>query len=229
MSDARDRILGTVRDSLVRAVLPDAAAALVRPPRAAEPALRSGLALVAEFTAALEGLTGHVRRVPTAAEAAAVVLGIAEEHGATEYLSWDEDALCCPGVLAFLASRGVRRVQYEVHSDAILRRQTMDALGGVGLGLTGVDAALADTGALVLSAGPGRGRLASLLPPVHVAIVPVDRLVPSLGALFDARPGLLVESSNVVAVAGPSRTADIEMTLTHGVHGPKHVYAVLVG
>jgi L-lactate dehydrogenase complex protein LldG len=185
--------------------------------------------LVEEFTAALEGLKGHVRRVPTAADAAAAVLEIAEAHGATKCLSWDEDALCCPGVLAFLASRGVRRVRYEVHSDAVRRRQTMDALGGVGLGLTGADAALADTGALVLTAGPGRGRLVSLLPPVHVAIVPVDRLVPSLGALFAARPGLLDESSNVVAIAGPSRTADIEMTLTHGVHGPKRVYAVLVG
>lgn len=229
MSDARARILGTVRDSLVRAVLPDAAATLVRPPRGAQPATRSGQAMADEFTAALEGLKGHVRRVPTAADAAAAVLGIAEEHGATAYLSWDEDALCCPGVLAYLAARGVRRIRYEVQSDAVLRRQTMDALGGVGLGLTGVDAALADTGALVLTAGPGRGRLASLLPPVHVAIVPVDRLVPSLGALFDARPGLLAESSNVAAIAGPSRTADIEMTLTHGVHGPKHVYAVLVG
>jgi L-lactate dehydrogenase complex protein LldG len=167
--------------------------------------------------------------VATAADAAAAVFEIAAEHGAAEYLSWDDDALACLGMEAALASRGMRRVAYNIPADPAQRQHTMDLLAGVGIGLTGADAALADTGALVLAAGPGRGRLASLLPPVHVAIVPVDRLVPSLGALIEARPGLLRESSNVVVIAGPSRTADIEMTLTHGVHGPKHVYVVLVG
>ena len=229
MSDARTRILGTVRDSLVRAVLPDASAALERRNGVRPASLPDTQALVDTFTSALEGLTGRVRRVATAGDAAAAVSEIATEHGVAEYVSWDEAALACPGIEASLASRGIRRVGYNIPADPVLRQQTMDVLAGVGLGLTGADAALADTGALVLAAGPGRGRLASLLPPVHVAIVPVDRLVPSLRALIEARPGLLRESSNVVVIAGPSRTADIEMTLTHGVHGPKHVYVVLVG
>jgi L-lactate dehydrogenase complex protein LldG len=229
MSDARTRILGTVRDSLLRAVLPDATAALERPGAVRPAPWPDARIMVDTFTSALEGLTGHVRRVATPADAAAAVFDIATEYGVAEYMSWDEAALGCPGIQAALASRGLRRVAYTVPAESVLRQQTMDALAGVGLGLTGADAALADTGALVLTAGPGRGRLASLLPPVHVAVVPVDRLVPSLGALFEARPGLLHKSSNVVVIAGPSRTADIEMTLTHGVHGPKHVYAVLVG
>jgi L-lactate dehydrogenase complex protein LldG len=52
-------------------------------------------------------------------------------------------------------------------------------------------------------------------------------LRPSLAALLREEPGLLDSGSNVVIVAGPSRTADIEMTLTHGVHGPKHVHVIL--
>ena len=67
----------------------------------------------------------------------------------------------------------------------------------------------------------------SVLPPVHVAVVEERRLRPSLAALLHEEPGLLDSGSNVVIVAGPSRTADIEMTLTHGVHGPKHVHVIL--
>jgi L-lactate dehydrogenase complex protein LldG len=52
-------------------------------------------------------------------------------------------------------------------------------------------------------------------------------LRPSLAALLREEPGLFDAGSNVVIVAGPSRTADIEMTLTHGVHGPKHVHVIL--
>jgi L-lactate dehydrogenase complex protein LldG len=105
----------------------------------------------------------------------------------------------------------------------------MERLGAITLGITGADAALADAGAIVVVAGPGRGRLVSVLPPVHVAIVSRQQLVANLGTLLQRRPGLLDEASNIVIIAGPSRTADIEMTLSHGVHGPKHVHVVLVG
>lgn len=225
MNDARSRILGAVRRSLVKAVLPDASPSpgdrTVQQPAAGP--------LADQFTAALEAMKGRVHTAADPAAAATVVAVIAAEYGATSYVSWDEAALGCPGVMARLAAGGLTRVPYDVPSDPGERGRLMTALGAVPLGLTGADAALADCGALVLVAGPGRGRLVSVLPPVHVAVVPLDRLVPSLGALLAARPGLFDEASNVVAIAGPSRTADIEMTLTHGVHGPKHVHVVLVG
>ena len=136
-------------------------------------------------------------------------------------------ALGCPGLLAALASHGLERVTYDVSGDPDRRAADVHALAGVGLGVTGAHAALADNGGLVLVSGPGRGRLASVLPPVHVAVVDERRLRPSLAALLREEPGLLDAGSNVVIVAGPSRTADIEMTLTHGVHGPKHVHVIL--
>ncbi len=93
--------------------------------------------------------------------------------------------------------------------------------------MTGAHAAIAENGAVVLVSGPGRGRLASLLPPVHVAIVPERRLRPTFAALVREEPRLLDSGSNVVLIAGPSRTADIEMTLSHGVHGPRHIHVIL--
>lgn len=226
MSDARDRILASVRDGLLRAVLPDSGAGASRRPLTPMP-IASPDAMVDQFSAALTALAGRVHRAAALPDIADIVAGIAETHGATSYLSWDGEHLGCPGLLAALSSRGLVRVTYDVSGDPNRRAAEVGELGGAGLGLTGAHAALADSGAIVLLGGPGRGRLASLLPPVHVAIVSARRMRPSLQALIRAEPGLLDAGSSVVVVAGPSRTADIEMTLTHGVHGPKHVHVIV--
>jgi L-lactate dehydrogenase complex protein LldG len=76
--------------------------------------------------------------------------------------------------------------------------------------------------------GLGRGRLASLLPPVHIAIARAPTIYYSLEHLLAAEPALGSAGSNFVAISGPSRTADIEMTLTRGVHGPGEVHVILV-
>jgi L-lactate dehydrogenase complex protein LldG len=76
--------------------------------------------------------------------------------------------------------------------------------------------------------GPSRPRLASLLPPVHVALVSKRALYPTMAAFFSAHPNIVREGSNLVFITGPSRTADIEQTLTLGVHGPRQVHVVLV-
>jgi L-lactate dehydrogenase complex protein LldG len=102
-------------------------------------------------------------------------------------------------------------------------------LTSVHVGLTGADAGLAETGSIVVASGPGKSRLASLLPPVHVAILARDRLTASLAALIRERPYLATSGANFVCITGPSRTADIEHTLTRGVHGPKEVHVVIVG
>jgi L-lactate dehydrogenase complex protein LldG len=183
--------------------------------------------MAAQFSAVLEGLAGHVHRASGATSVAELIAGLAREHRADTFISWDDEHLGCPGVATALVSRGLARVTYDVSGDPDTRAAELRALAGVGLGLTGAHAALADTGGLVLVSGPGRGRLASVLPPIHVAVVEQRRLRPSLAALLREEPGLLDAGSNLVIVAGPSRTADIEMTLTHGVHGPKHVHVIL--
>ncbi len=228
MSDARQRIVSAVRDGLRRGVLPGPADSDAdTTTRAAPPA--STDTLVAGFTAALEALKGTVRRVATTAAAREAVVGLAADCHASTYLSWDEDAIGCPGLFDALAAHGLRREVYDLPATAAARDRALLALSPVTLGVTGADAALADSGGLVLVHGPGRGRLCSLLPPVHVAVVRVERVAPDLETFLAGRPAVLDEASNVVVIAGPSRTADIEMTLTHGVHGPRHVHVVLIG
>jgi L-lactate utilization protein LutC len=101
------------------------------------------------------------------------------------------------------------------------------AAGGRAVGLTGADAGLAETGSVVIASGPGRSRMASLLVPVHVAVLRVDRLVDSISTLLATRGDLVAAGSNLVAITGPSRTADIEHTLSRGVHGPGEVHVIL--
>lgn len=102
----------------------------------------------------------------------------------------------------------------------------------VRVGISGADAALAATGSLVISSAPSQPRLTSLLPPVHVAILPADRIVPDLESwLAEQRKAGLEHfrrAAQIVLVSGPSRTGDIEMELVMGVHGPGELHIILV-
>lgn len=99
------------------------------------------------------------------------------------------------------------------------------ALSGAGLGITPCDAYLAETGSLAFPAGLGRGPLASLLPPVHLALSAPGRCLEDLGEYLALAP----LPSRLQLVTGPSRTGDIEGTLSTGVHGPGRVLHWIVG
>jgi len=98
------------------------------------------------------------------------------------------------------------------------------------VGISDADYGLADTGTLAVRATPAQGRLASLLPPVHIAVLSRQRIVPDLATCFralDVREEAR-RTSLLTLITGPSRTADIEQTLTVGVHGPGALYILLV-
>lgn len=100
-----------------------------------------------------------------------------------------------------------------------------DGLPEAEVGVTGADYGLAESGTLVVLAGPHRPRSGSLLPPVHVAVLREDRV---LVDLFDLWERVGEPPSALTLVTGPSRSADIEMSLAVGVHGPGSVHVVLV-
>lgn len=93
------------------------------------------------------------------------------------------------------------------------------------VGVSSADAALAETGSIIISSGSDRSRLATLLPPLHVALVPAERLTADIFTWAAARRGDF--PANVTLISGPSKTADIEQTLSVGVHGPKRLVVIL--
>ena len=94
------------------------------------------------------------------------------------------------------------------------------------LGVTGAMYGIAATGTLVMHAGRAGGRTASLLPPVHLALLDARNILPESGALFRQMSERLPEGppSQLVFATGPSRSGDIELIITTGVHGPKEVW-----
>jgi L-lactate dehydrogenase complex protein LldG len=101
-------------------------------------------------------------------------------------------------------------------------------LASANIGITQADYALANTGTLVVFSESGEGRALSLLPPVHVAVLERSRILASLDELLEREPDFPARSSAMVLITGPSRTADIERTLTVGVHGPGELHVVLL-
>lgn len=98
------------------------------------------------------------------------------------------------------------------------------------VGITGAFCGIAETGTLMLLSGPETPAAVSLLPETHVAVLPRSRVVPAMEdawALLRSERGQLPRAVNFVS--GPSRTADIEQTVTLGAHGPYRVLIVLAG
>ena len=94
------------------------------------------------------------------------------------------------------------------------------------VGLTGVASAIAETGTLVAPSGKGQMSSASLLPEIHIAVVRLSQIVFSMEEALHSDE--VRRAASVALISGPSRTADIEMTLTIGVHGPGEVHVFLV-
>jgi L-lactate dehydrogenase complex protein LldF len=132
-------------------------------------------------------------------------------------------------VIELLKSRGMNKIHLEPNTldEDLLRVAgitfTHEPDPQILVGVTKALCGLADTGSVLVADGRGEPLKASLLPEVHIAILRSTDIFPSLP---DAMP-LVKNTSAAVFITGPSRTADIEMTLTIGVHGPKEIRVFL--
>ena len=185
------------------------------------------------FRREFERVSGVFYRAASLDDVPQIVAGIAREREARRLVAWHPSAV--GGDLGpALAARGLEPLAMppgeigDAHERARLRQIIADAE----IGLTGVDLAIAETGTLVLRSGPGRPRSTSLLPPYHIAVFDRTALIESL-----SQAGVVLElwhrgeqggGAVISFITGPSHTADIELTLTRGVHGPKEVHAIFV-
>jgi len=101
------------------------------------------------------------------------------------------------------------------------------------IGISGANVVAADTGALFIIENEGNVRLATGAPPVHIALVGMEKLVPTLGDAYKVaevtwRYAGYTVPSYVSMVSGPSKTGDIEKVTTYGAHGPKEFHVIFL-
>jgi L-lactate dehydrogenase complex protein LldF len=145
------------------------------------------------------------------------VLGILQMRGINEILAWDVDYLP-NGILEGLSETGIK-----------IYHPTMETLhleSHIRAGLSGATAAVAETGSILLLGGTGRPLSASLLPEIHIAMVWEKDVLEHLEQAFQLEG--IKQAPAAVFITGPSRTADIEMTLTIGVHGPGELHVICI-
>src|SRR5262245_52514263 len=111
--------------------------------------------------------------------------------------------------------------------EAVTVAPSSSELFGIDIGITTAQAAIAETGTLVLDSTRERNRLISLVPPVHIAIVEAAKIYSTLGETLSMLQSENEISPVVTFITGPSRTADIELTLAIGVHGPQELYVII--
>ncbi len=123
-----------------------------------------------------------------------------------------------------------------VHPDDLHALDSRNEVRHIRLGLTGVEAAFASTGSMMMASRGPRSRSASLLPLRHVALIPFRQLYPTIESWLanqrdrvdgDSLADLVRGTANLSMITGPSKSADIEGKLTLGVHGPRFVHVIL--
>ena len=103
-----------------------------------------------------------------------------------------------------------------------------EALFQVDAGITTTTGAIAETGAIVLWPDAQEPRTLSLVPPVHIAVLEADKIYNSFCEIIQAQDWVAGMPTNALLISGPSKTADIEMTLAFGVHGPKELIVIIL-
>lgn len=200
----RDAVLGRIRKSLAEYDAGVNQAVEWRtPPPADDP--------IARFRARAEALSSTVIGPLAPANAPAAVAAYLRHHGLPH------TAVCWPEIA---------RLDWKA---AGVNAEARPAVAADLVGITGAFCAIAETGTLMLLSGPDTPATTSLLPETHIALVPVARLLTHMeDAWALLRNERRIPPRAVSFISGPSRTADIEQTVTLGAHGPYRVLIVLL-
>ncbi|MGE4218092.1 MAG: lactate utilization protein C [Alphaproteobacteria bacterium] len=223
MSGGRDAILGSIRRSLGRGPLSgDAAAALeaklAAPPRGIIPrrVQLDPAALVDLFESKAKGVNATVTRVASAD-------GVPD--AVADYLAHEN----LPASLRMAPDRGLDDIPWSKRPTLTITRGPSD--GSHEVGLTGVFAAVAETGTLMLASGPDSPTTLNFLPDSHIVVLRASQVVGPYEAGWDrvrATYGSGSMPRTVNFVTGPSRTGDIEQKIYLGAHGPRRLHIIVI-
>ncbi len=221
MSDARSRILERLRRTS------NTPPYYLNPLKDREPewqAKQPPLGDLAEvFAAELEKVDGKVIRVPDWQALPEAVSPWFREYRIGSVMTGTEPRL--EPLRAHLAGE----LGLDIRTYAGTLEEQKAEIFSTDCGVTTSRGGIADTGSVLLVPTPEEPRLLSLAVPVHLVVVEKTNLFATLGAFLDTGEFQRDTPSNLVLVSGASRTADIELTLTVGVHGPKVFLVALVG
>lgn len=180
-----------------------------------------------KFLSIWESLGGKGVKVTTSEEAVNAIKSWFSEQ--PEWLS--SHAIVAWSELPVMARTSLEQLGWRSRPYSELGESAADrtiAIGQAELGITSADYGIAQSGSLILKSSPKRGRSVSLVPTRHLAFIPGSVIRDSLDQIMEE----LGHADNLPAaieiISGPSRTSDIEMDLSIGVHGPIEVYAIVI-
>lgn len=196
------------------------------------------------FIAKAELVSAKVSRIKSIEEALDKVITICDEKeacqilasGCEENLSQPAEELCDSKQQKIIAAPALDDATYAAleekcgEKDFTLIREGMRShLGGIDVGFTICDWGVGDTGSLVLDSTSEEVRLATMISEIHVAVLPLSKLVADTLDIEDWLTEQMLAGPNYTAfITGASRTADIERVLAIGVHGPLELHILLL-
>jgi L-lactate dehydrogenase complex protein LldG len=171
--------------------------------------------LIDLFRQALEAVNGSCTIVADEAEAASSLKQVIEQNKLHRIAVSDAPI--------------VERLMPQVNGTAeVLANAAPEDLFNCDGGITSAQWAIAETGTLVLETKSERHRLVSLVPAMHIAILPAGRILATMSEALAAVSPAGELSRTVTFITGPSRTSDIELTLAIGVHGPARLHVIVI-
>ncbi|MGM0836521.1 MAG: LutC/YkgG family protein [Bacillota bacterium] len=154
---------------------------------------------------------------------------VVDAYGGGQVITWDDSRFEEFGLREEMDSYGV-----DVHVwDPSIGEENIVVAERSNVGITFSDQTLAESGTVVLFSGGGKGRSVSLLPATYIAIIPKSTIVPRITLAAHAIHNRVVDGEKIPScinfISGPSNSADIEMNLVVGVHGPIKATYIVVG
>ena len=181
---------------------------------------------VQQFKQKYETLAGSAHLVASATEAADKVLSILREAAAQRVALGQ-----LPEDFRQPLEQACAQAGLDVLTWPFNRAELPQALDAIQVGVSWAAFAIAETGSLVELATDDAVRLVSALPRVHVGVFRATELLGTLGEAASRIRNFYAQNprnATVSFISGPSRTGDIEMRLTLGVHGPAETHAVVI-